>query len=76
MKNQNEVGIVEDLYDIDEAYLDDLASEETKGNFFEKSLAFYRDVKNKSIKDLSYRQKNWLNEIEGILHDRKNNESI
>lgn len=61
---------VSDVYGIDEALLDQLASSQRKGEYFEKSLKFYNEVKHKNVGSLTSGQKNWLNTLDGILSNR------
>ncbi len=70
--NQNDKKVRE-VYNIDESLLIDLSFEERKGNFFEKSLTFYNQVKDRQVKSLSQKQQNWLWELECVLHDRAEN---
>lgn len=65
---------VKDVYQIDSAMLENIAFSEKKGDFFQKSLNFYNQIKEKDSSLLSKKQKNWLLEIENSLNKRKSKE--
>lgn len=66
-----------DYKNIDEIFLKSLIDDPYVGrkskSFFRKSLTFYAQVKNRDVKTLSDKQKNWLWELSCIIHDRKSN---
>lgn len=75
MDKENKI-LVKDKYQINLELLVQLAKDDKHAGFFKKSLKFYNDVNSREINTLSEKQLNWLNEIEGILHDRENNKEI
>ena len=64
---------VENVYGLDEHIMEQLASAERKGSYYEKSLKFYREVKYKNVAALSIGQKNWLTELDSRLTQKRMN---
>lgn len=78
MAKHNSQKKVKDSFQIDETLLFKLVDYEIRNSdkdFFQKSSKFYFDVKERSTNTLSDKQRDWLNEIDSILHDRASNMS-